>query len=96
VKMRTRILTLAGLALLASLFLAGCACPPPPCDTDVAEVEAARVKADAAQKELIVKAESQISDLEKQIAKLKAELRDDADYDAMLAKLEDLKCGSGR
>ncbi len=95
-KMRTRFLILAGLALLASLFLAGCACPPPPCDTDVAEVEAARVKAETAQNELLVKAESEKTDLEKQITELEAELRDDADYDAMVAKLEDLKCGSGR
>ncbi len=93
--MRKRILTLAGMALLASLFLAGCASPPP-CDTDVAEIEEARAKADAAHKEYMSEAAAKKKALEKQIAELEAQLRTDADYDALVAKLEDLKCGSGR
>jgi len=93
--MRNGIPTLAGLALLGSLVLAGCASPPP-CDTDVAEIEAARAKANQAHKELITKADSEKAALEKQIAQLKSQLRTDADYDALVAKLEDLKCGSGR
>jgi hypothetical protein len=95
VKLRTRILTLAGLALLASLFLAGCASPPP-CDTDVAELEEARAMADAAQRELASKAAAEQDDLEKQIAKLESQLLTDAEYEALVEKLEDLKCGSGR
>ena len=93
--MRTRILTLAGMALLASLFLAGCASPPP-CDTDVAEIEAARAKADAAHRKLIEKTEAEKAELEKKITKLQSQLRDDEDYAALVEKLEDLKCGSGR
>jgi len=94
--MRTKILILAGLALLASLFLAGCACPPPPCDTDVAELEEVRAMADAAQRELASKAAVKQDDLEKQIAKLESQLLTDAEHAALVEKLEDLKCGSGR
>lgn len=94
-KMRNRILTLAGLVLLGSLVLAGCA-NPPPCDTDVAEIEAARAKADQANKALILGTEAEKAELEKQIAELKSQIRTDDDYETLVAKLEDLKCGSGR
>ena len=95
-KMRTRILTLAGLALLGSLVLAGCASPPAPCDTDVAELEAARAKADLASREQLAMAKSEKAELKSQIAVLESELQKNGDYDALVAKLEDLKCGSGR
>jgi len=96
VKLRTSLFSLAGLALLLGLFLAGCACPPPPCDTDVADIEAARVQADQAHQALIAQAAADKAELEKQVAALESQLRTEADYQALVERLEDLKCGSGR
>ncbi|MDP6418068.1 MAG: hypothetical protein QGG80_01220 [Candidatus Krumholzibacteria bacterium] len=85
----------AGILLLLAMILVGCACPPPPCDTEVSQVTEARETALAAE-EALAEVQAELKNIRAELAELQGKIKSEEDLDALKAKLEELKKGSGR
>jgi len=94
-KLSSALIKMAGLLLIGSFLLSGCASPPP-CEVTEAQVEEARAAAAAAADARAEAAEAEVKDLEAELMTLKGKLRSEDELASLEERLEELKCGSGR
>ena len=94
-KLSSALIKMAGLLLIGSFLLAGCASPPP-CEVTEAQVDQARVAAAEAAEAHAEKAEAELKDLETELEALRGQFRSEEELASLKAHLAELECGSGR
>ena len=94
-KLSSALIKIAGLLLIGSFLLSGCASPPP-CEVTEAQVDEARAAAAVAAEAHAEMAEAELKTLETELETLRGQYRSEEELTSLKAHLAELECGSGR